>query len=151
MKIFFRKQDLYVCEIYVPEQDFPRKVFGHNPLVVMENALILCTTFPAYEDQDLDVTILLHFRIIKLETDFFTNDRREKKKIFVVISQKNHDLEKRYSFDVEFSGLKTYKCSLGDNDLITALEIVLTFTSKYLEFTAIRESLCVHEMKINFF
>ena len=107
-------------------------------------------TFQACGQRENESVIFLHFTTIRLAVDFSDSDGEKiGNSLLVEISQKKHELREKYSFDVELSGLRSGKYTLGDENLMTALEVALTFTSKLLEIVEKKEFLCVREMKIN--
>ena len=149
-KIFFQKKDFYICNVVVG-REFPKegKVLGYWPLAVLEHGLSMYGTFQACGQRENGRVMFLHFTTIKLAVVFSDSDGIENP-LFVSISQKKHDLKEKYSFDVKLSGLRTGKYSFGDENLMTALEVALAFTSKLLKVVEEKEFSCVREMKINF-
>lgn len=151
-KIFFQKKDFYICNVVVG-REFPKegKVLGYWPLAVLEHGLSMYGTFQACGQRENESVIFLHFTTIRLAVDFSDSDGEKiGNSLLVEISQKKHELREKYSFDVKLSGLRSGKYTLGDENLMTALEVALTFTSKLLKVVEEKEFSCVREMKINF-
>ena len=150
-KILLKKRDLYICNVVVG-REFPKegRVLGYYPLTVLEHGLSMYRTLHACEQRTNESVIFLHFTTIRLAVDFSDSDGEKiGNPLFVSISQKKHDLKEKYSFDVKLSGLRTGKYTFGDENLMTALEVALAFTSKLLKVVEEKEFSCVREMKIN--